>query len=1068
MAYLYERDEFYIEDYFDLPDRIKVLFRKFFKLSEDDIIESFDLYEYVMQAIENKKINHIYEFINMFFMFQEQYQVIEERLLLRNKAGEIIEKPYQMADRLANYLATAEPLDSRYGIEKMNKWYSVFLEKLLNFEVSPNTPAWSSAGVPGFGCFACAVVGNGDSLEEIAKWYRDTLFMNRYGFGIGHSLHKIRPKDSPFAQSRNKTKSSLKWLNVIDDLSVSMSQGMTGREGANMVTIPIWHPDVLEFIEVKNYPEMPAWFSEKLAKKYTVNDLVKFIVTSNSLPPDAKEIVIAILEESIPIKRFNLSVVVDDEFMRRAVNGEEYTLKFDLPDHSFKVRKKVNAGELLDKIAYNAWYRGDPGLLFFDAMNRDNHFKNVKGYYMTTNPCFPYDELVLTNEGFKKIGDIVENKMDVDILTAKKQVLRKPSKFYNNGIQDVYEIKTEHGLIIRATKDQEFFVFNKDTQQEELVKLEDLQVETHRLIVNEKPLIYTYDAEYYLGRAIGHLWEKMIIKDSPVRDNCYRVEVEIVPDGIEVELRHDLIKSLHALNFNVEINFLKGINRDVLTMDIDRAYIDMELDRLSISFMAGFLRGIFSQLGYFPTYYNTRKTYEVTIRVSTKIARRIQLMLTAFGILSKVKHENQWADVSTVAIQGHRILKFFEVIGIENEKRAIAIRSMFLKIVNRSTNRTKIVSIEKVGSEVVYDLYIDGDPTFIVGGVKAKDCGEIPLHEYSICNLWTINLMKHINFYHKKINWGKLRDTIRVVVRMADDLVTVNYYPREVPELEKSEKEERRIGIDITGLADLYFVLGIRYGNDDAIDLLKQIRKYIRDIAREYSVKLGRKKGSFALLKKSEIYWDSEFKVPDECPACGGKIEKFEYFIQCENCMWAKYKYLRNSYLFTQAPTGSRSRKLGVSFGIEPYFELFYVSRVMNKEFRTAQRIPEWYARLMAREKGINYWEIKESDLPNFVVSHEISPMEHLMVQVVCQQYVEQSVSKTVNLPEDATVEDVREIYIRAWQLGCKGITIYRSGSHLREVISDVKECPQCGSSDLLFVEGCYTCKKCGASGCLL
>ena len=358
------------------------------------------------------------------------------------------------------------------------------------------------------------------------------------------------------------------------------------------------------------------------------------------------------------------------------------------------------------------------------------------------------------------------------------------------------------------------------------------------------------------------------------------------------------------------------------------------------------------------------------------------------------------------------------------------------------------------------------------GLFTTNPCGEIWLHPFSVCNLWTINLLKHFDFYHRKLTIGKLRDTINIAVRSGDNLTTVNHYPNEVPEIEKAAKEERRIGVDFTGLADYLYLSRIKYGSKDAEEEINSLYKLLRDTARAYSVRLGKKKGNFPLWRKSDYYISVDdfaaFKS-QKCPKCGKKIEKYDDFMQCSACNWAKFLYIRNMHLLTQAPTGTRSRMLGVSFGIEPHYYKWWESTVMEgRSVPGINRILDWYLRLTGDKdvvKKINDGE-DHPVLENWVESHDLKPEQHLKVQAIIQQWVDQAVSKTINLPREATMNDIAEMYMLAWKSGLKGITMYRDGSHFREVIGKKEECPECGSHDLLKIEGCSQCKDCAWSKC--
>ena len=731
---MYNEEDFYYINPDELEPKYLPYYKELFKVELPKNYSTVNTYKLVNQYIMDGTANHIYEYINMFFMFKEQYDVIEHRYLMRDRAGNITETPVQMCDRVATFVAMAEPQDRIHGMEYMSKWYPIFLKKLINMEISPNTPTWVSAGIPDFGSFACVVTDNDDSLRGISKWYKDTMYLNRYNFGIGHSLHKFRPANTPFSRSKVKTKSSLNWLYPIQELAENMSQGASGRGGANMVTIPVWHPDVLEFIEHKKFVHTPN------NGKVNARGAMKQIMNSD-LSPNIKKDLVDVIDKNIPLKNFNMSVLINDKFMNAVLNEEKWEASFELPDHAYIYKKEYEACEIYRLICQNAWESGDPGLLFYDRINNDNVIKKVKNSIYCTNPC-----------------------------------------------------------------------------------------------------------------------------------------------------------------------------------------------------------------------------------------------------------------------------------------------------------------------------------------------GEIPLHPNSVCNLWTVNLVKHIDFYHRKISMGKLKDTINIGVRMADNLTTVNSYPKEVSEIEKSAKEERRTGIDFTGLADYLYVVGMKFACQESIREIDGLYKFLRTTAREYSARLGKKKGSFPLYKKSDYRPSKDLLEYKECSRCGSKLERFDDFIQCSECNWAKFTYIRNMHLLTQAPTGTRSRKLGVSFGIEPQFYKWYTSNVMEgKVVYDVNRILEWYIKVECDKTSKDFTDVcaqidnKELSMPlldNWVEAHELTADQHLLVQATAQKWIDQAVSKTINLPKEAVADDVAKIYMKAWKLGCKGITIYRDGSHYKEVIGKSETCSECGSKDLLKIEGCVQCMKCAWSKC--
>ena len=459
---MYSRDEFFYVNYKDIQAKYRPYFRKLFDAVDYDEkqLKDMDTFDLVSKQIDEERVHHIYQKVNAFFMFKDQYDVIEHRYLRRNKIGEVVETPWEMCDRVATFISLAEPKDRSSSMDKLNKWYPIYLSMLLSFKVCPNTPTWASAGIPGFGSFACSVVGNGDSMEEISKWYNSVLYMNKYGFGIGHSLHKFRPSGAPFAGSKTTTKSPLKWLNVIQEMSVGMSQGDSGRGGANLVSMPVWHPSILEFIGYKTHPEGIDMGFKPLMKS----------VMNCDLDIGTKEILIDILDKSVPLRNFNMSVLVNDDFMHAVEEDKDWLLKFELPDHAWKQEITVKASKLWDRIVTNAFETGDPGLLFFNRINKDNHLMNIKGPIWATNPCITGDTLIATADGRNAvpIKQLAEEGLDIPVYCLDNnqnpviRTMRHPRLTGKD--QQIYKVNLDDGNSIRCTGNHKFILKDGTTK----------------------------------------------------------------------------------------------------------------------------------------------------------------------------------------------------------------------------------------------------------------------------------------------------------------------------------------------------------------------------------------------------------------------------------------------------------------------------------------------------------------------------------------------------------------------------------------------------------------------------
>jgi ribonucleoside-diphosphate reductase alpha chain len=305
------------------------------------------------------------------------------------------------------------------------------------------------------------------------------------------------------------------------------------------------------------------------------------------------------------------------------------------------------------------------------------------------------------------------------------------------------------------------------------------------------------------------------------------------------------------------------------------------------------------------------------------------------------------------------------------------------------------------------------NPTPQVGRIEATNpCGEQPLLPYESCNLGSINLSRMVR--DGKINWEKLKETVRNCVRFLDNVVDANRYP--LKETEEITKANRKIGLGVMGFADMLIELGIPYNSEKALTLGEELMKFVETQAHGESVKLGEERGSFPNFDKS-IWKD-------------------------------RYGAMRNSTVTTIAPTGSISIIAGCSSGIEPIFAISFIRNVLSGT-RLFETNPLF--EMVAKQRGFYNAQLLEriamtgslqkiDDMPDdvkrlFVTALDIQPEWHVRMQAVFQKYTDNAVSKTVNLPREATVDDVRGIYELAWKLKCKGVTVFRYGSKPEQVL---------------------------------
>jgi ribonucleoside-diphosphate reductase alpha chain len=347
-------------------------------------------------------------------------------------------------------------------------------------------------------------------------------------------------------------------------------------------------------------------------------------------------------------------------------------------------------------------------------------------------------------------------------------------------------------------------------------------------------------------------------------------------------------------------------------------------------------------------------------------------------------------------------------------------------------------SVSRINTRDVFDLIVkqahkNGEPGIIfsdrinqynptpkLGAIESTNpCGEQPLLPYESCDLGSINLSvicKQIGTRYE-VDWERLREVTHLAVHFLDNLIDVNKFP--LPEIEKATKATRKVGLGVMGWASLLIRMGIPYNSEEAVTLGEKIMAFVLDESVKKSLELGKSKGTFPAFKGS-IYDKKD----------GMK--------------------LRNATLTTIAPTGTISIIAGpCSSGIEPLFALSYFRNVMDNDklveveplFEEVAKARSFYSRELMEKiaDGTPLHDIKqipEDVLKVFVTAHDISPEWHVRMQAVFQKYVHNATSKTINFPNDATLDDVRKAYVLAFELGCKGITIYRDKSREEQVLN--------------------------------
>jgi ribonucleoside-diphosphate reductase alpha chain len=381
-----------------------------------------------------------------------------------------------------------------------------------------------------------------------------------------------------------------------------------------------------------------------------------------------------------------------------------------------------------------------------------------------------------------------------------------------------------------------------------------------------------------------------------------------------------------------------------------------------------------------------------------------------------------------VAKQNPALLSNFNVsVAVTDEfMAAVAADEAYWLVNPRNGEKVKRLKARDVWRLMARSAWASGDPGVVfideinrhnptpeVGRIESTNpCGEQPLLPYESCNLGSINLSRMVE--DGKISWEKLRETVRNAVHFLDNVVDANVYP--LKEIAEITRANRKIGLGVMGFADMLIMLGVPYDSEEALKLGEKVMRFIEEEAHKKSVEIAEARGSFPNFERS--VWKE------------------------------RYGAFRNATVTTVAPTGTISIIAGCSSGIEPLFAVSFMRNVLggarlfetNALFEEIAKARGFYSAELLEEIARTGSVQKTAGVPDdvkrlFVTALDIDPVWHVKMQAAFQRFTDNAVSKTVNLPNEAKVEDVQKIYDTAWQLKCKGVTVFRYGSKPEQVL---------------------------------
>jgi ribonucleoside-diphosphate reductase alpha chain len=710
--------------------------------------------------------------------------------------------------------------------------------------------------------------------------------------------------------------------------------------------------------------------------------------------PDIMEF-IASKSDKTSFRNFNISVAVTGPFLDALKKEKEVEL---IAPHNNEVIQTISARVIFDAIVHNAWSTGDPGIIFIDRIN-DEHSLNGE-LVESTNPCVSGDTLVSTEKGMFNILDIPNV-----IKTGKKMI---------------YLLRTKEGYQVKVTKDHRVLTPEGWKQAGDLLNGDKIRLQSNEGGCGE---FGNVRIGQILGWYIGDGWHTgrdrratlaFYGKDKGRLTEYYR---NIVNEELDSNL--GIIKSKNREEVR---------SRSILNLIRDWEMKSKEISNLLLSStmecQQGFLQGLFTADGSVQG--TTKKGFTVRLSQSNLgNLHKVQLMLLNFGIVSKIYEKRrrkqfrlmpdgkgqgklyQTKANHELVISKENIVRFRDRIGFLLDYKQNRLVRSIESLKGRGPYKEYFIarfdSLKPLQEEDVFDIV--GTPLggFVANGIVVHNCGEQPLLPYESCVLGSINLSRMVQ--DGEINWSRLEEVVRLAVRFLDNIVDLNVYP--VKEIEQKTKVNRKIGLGIMGFAELLIKLKIPYDSVKGLERAEEIMTFIRQKAERASADLAKIRGNF------------------------------ENFALLKN----RNKWKRNATLITVAPTGSISLIAQTSSGIEPLFAIAH-SRMLAEGIHLSEVNPLfekvavdegfWNDRIeheVAKTGSVQHIdEVSEEIKKVFKAAHEIDPEWHVRMQAAFQKHTDNAVSKTVNLPNSATTEDVEKIFLLADELKLKGTTVFRDG----------------------------------------
>ncbi|HET7676946.1 MAG TPA: LAGLIDADG family homing endonuclease [Candidatus Limnocylindrales bacterium] len=945
---------------------------------------------------------------------------------------------------------------------------------LVNQKMSFNSPVWFNVGVePKPQCSACFINSVEDTMSSIMDLAKTEAMLFKYGSGAGVNLSTLRGSMEHMTGG-GIASGPVSFMKGFDAFAGVVKSGGKTRRAAKMVILDVDHPDVLEFIESKAKEEQKAWA----------------LIEAGYDPSFTGE-----AYASVFFQNANHSVRVTDEYMRAVERDGDWTTRAVTTREPVKTYK---ARELFRKMAEAAHLCGDPGMQYDTTINDWHTCANTDRIY-ASNPCVTGDTLVATDQGWRTIASLVGEA--VNVIGSDGQA-HPVNRIFPTGRKQVYELKTRAGYRVRITADHRVPTNRGDVPVGRLVPGD--RIALGRPGFGTTAIPERLALGIGLATGDGMLtWSpagQPLVIVTMHRDEARLLEAVAAEVNAQKRLRK--VSGSVGRNDEVHVSFnatgsrLAFASRPVVELFMQYAVLDegsslkrfkpaaYDLDRPS---MAALLRGLFTADGTVGSSGNNG--FVELSSTSLELLLQVQRMLLGFGIKAKLYENRRAGKLRTMLPDGKGGSQEYAVQEVHSLRITRSSRRLFeqeigfapesaksaaLAALNATTEayadrlEDEVASLTAVGEEDVFDLTENVTHYFVANGFVVANCSEYMFLNDTACNLASLNLMKFVDA-DGEFDVEAYRYACKVTITAQEILVDNASYP--TPRIEENSHRFRPLGLGYANLGALLMSRGLAYDSDEGRNFAAALTAIMTGEAYRQSAIVARDHGGpFVEYKKNEQpmlrvigkHRDAAYAIPADPDSA--TVREAAARTWDEALELGRQHGYRNSQVTVLAPTGTIAFMMDCdTTGIEPDIALIKYKKLVGEGFLkivnntvpgalrklgyTADQVEAIVRHIDEHETIEGAPELKAEHLPVFDCAFKpvngqrsIHYMGHVRMMAATQPFLSGAISKTVNMPEAATPEDIADVYLEGWKLGLKAIAIYRDGSKRSQPLSTGKK----------------------------